>query len=124
MPRTKPTEILYPVTYRLTRTQIRKVQEMGGVAWLRQMISKTEKTKYGRSAVEYAREIRKRNDAIAADPRPTKELIPIYRLSKQQINAIRRQYAIDKEIDYEADRRNNLRGTAEQTRQLGFTRPW
>ena len=42
MARPKPPEELFPTTYRLTRTQIRKVQSMGGVAWLREMISKAQ----------------------------------------------------------------------------------
>lgn len=92
MPRPKPTEQLYPVTYRLTRKQIRKVTAMGGVRWLRCLIGKTQASKQGRDPVEYAKTLRKRNEAIAADPRPSKELVAEYKLSRQQINAIRRQY--------------------------------
>lgn len=93
MPRPKPPEELIAVTYRLTRTQIRKVQEMGGVEWLRLLISSTKRTKHPRTSLEYKRLIGVRNASISADTRSTKEVAASYKLSTKQINKIKRQYS-------------------------------
>lgn len=90
MPRPRPPEELVTVGYRLTRSQARKVQQMGGPTWLRQLISSASPGEH-RDPVEHLRFLSARNKALAADPRPTKELIHEYKLSKQQINAIRRK---------------------------------
>ena len=90
MPRRKPSEYLFPVTYRLTRKQIRKVQSMGGVEWLRTWLSKTQASRHGRDPVEHVRALKARNARIVADPRSAKELVAEIKLSCQQINAIRR----------------------------------
>lgn len=85
MPRPKPPEELFPVTYRLTRAQIRIVQEMGGVVWLRDMISNTQRHK--------AKVRRERNDAIAADTRPLSEIASDHHLSIKRVYAIKRLYS-------------------------------
>lgn len=92
MPRPRPPEKLYPTAYRLTRKQIRKVQQMGGVAWLRRLIGAAQASRKGRDPVAFAQALRQRNEAIAADMRPTKDVAKEYLLSTKQINAIRRQY--------------------------------
>jgi hypothetical protein len=81
------------VTYRLTRTQIRIVTEMGGATWLRKMIGKVQKSKHGRAPMSRIQQLRARNEAIAADTRPAKDLAAIHKLSAQRVNAIRKQYA-------------------------------
>ena len=45
MARPKPKEELIPVTYRLTRKQINKVKDRGGVAWLRKYITTARQPK-------------------------------------------------------------------------------
>lgn len=85
MPRPKPPEELFPVTYRLTRAQIRIVQEMGGVVWLRDTISNTQRYK--------VKAKRERNDAIAADTRPLKEIASLHNLSVKRVYAIKRLYS-------------------------------
>ena len=45
MARPKPKEELIPVTYRLTRKQINKVKDRGGVTWLRKHINAARKPK-------------------------------------------------------------------------------
>jgi hypothetical protein len=91
MPRPKPPEELFPVSYRLTRTQIRKVQSMGGVAWLRKMISKAEAAKNGRDPVEHVRAIAKRNQDIGRSGFSTEVLALTYNLSVQRVRQIRKQ---------------------------------
>lgn len=91
MPRPKPSEKLFPVTYRLTRSQIRKVQSAGGVAWLRKMISTIEAAKVGRDPVDRLRQLAERNRHIGASALPTKNLADIYNLSVQRVRAIRRE---------------------------------
>ena len=91
MPRPKPPEELFPVTYRLTRSQIRKVQSAGGVAWLRKMISTIEAAKVGRDPVDHLRQLAERNRHIGVSRMSAKELGIIYNLSVQRVRAIRRQ---------------------------------
>lgn len=83
---------LYSVNYRLTRSQIRKVEEMGGVPWLRELISKSQKSRHGRDPVAFIRHMKHRNVQIALDPRPATQLVSQHKLSVQRIRAIRRQY--------------------------------
>lgn len=92
MPRPKPPEELLPVTYRLTRKQIRKVQSMGGVAWLRDLISRTSAARHGRDPVEYIRDMAARNREIIASPLSGSEIGKKYNLSKVRINQIRREH--------------------------------
>lgn len=99
MPRPKPPEQLFVYPVRLTRTQIRKVQEMGGPAWLRQLISKTQRTKNGLPTIDNLRNTRARNWAIGRSEKTSDELAALYKLSRQRINAIKRQYAVDRHIE-------------------------
>jgi hypothetical protein len=82
---------LFPVTYRLTRTQIRKVQSLGGVAWLRKMISKAEAAKSGRDPVEHMRAVASRNRDIGESILSNEALAGLYRLSVQRVRQIRKQ---------------------------------
>lgn len=93
MARPKPPEELFPATYRLTRTQIRKVQSMGGVAWLREMISKAQASRACRTPIDNTRTIRARNDHIAESGLPSAELAAKYKLSIKRVQQIRKQYA-------------------------------
>ena len=68
---------------------------MGGVEWLRELVAKTQKSKHGREPMSYIQQLKARNEAIAADPRPAKELAKIHKLSAQRVNAIRKQYAAE-----------------------------
>lgn len=92
MPRPKPHEELVPAHYRLTRAQIRKVKSLGGAAWLREVISKARPARHGRDSVEYLRNLRKRNEEIAASTKTVRELAEQYKLSTRQIYAIKRVY--------------------------------
>jgi len=92
MPRAKPPEELFPVTYRLTRTQIRKVQEMGGVTWLRQLISKTQKSKHGRDPVEHIRAMAQRNVDIVAAKYSNAVLAKLHNLSIKRVQQIQREH--------------------------------
>ena len=85
-------ERLYITSYRLTRTQIRKVKEMGGSAWLRALISKTQFTNHGRDPIEYKRMIAARNRDIATSPLTTRELAAKHRLSMKRVQQIKRQH--------------------------------
>lgn len=87
MPRPKPPEKLIPITLRYPRRTIRKIQELGRDVVV-QLISnyRPHESPAARAA---ARD--HRNAAIQRDPRPSKELISEYKLSRQQINNIRRQ---------------------------------
>ncbi|CAB4140553.1 hypothetical protein UFOVP669_44 [uncultured Caudovirales phage] len=95
MPRAKPPEKLFPVTYRLTRKQIRKVTQMGGVAWLRDLISKTQASRYGRDPVEHIRALAERNRDIVESDLPTKELAAKHKLSVKRVQQIRREHRED-----------------------------
>lgn len=92
MPRAKPSEQLFPVAYRLTRTQIRKVQEMGGVAWLRNLISATQKSRHGRDPVQYIRDIARRNAHIVSSPSSSRSMADYYNLSIKRVQQIRREH--------------------------------
>lgn len=98
MPRPKPPEELIIFNIRLTRTQIRKVKEMGGPAWLRELISKSQKTKHGLSSIDRIRNTKARNWAIGRSEKTSTELAALYKLSRQQINAIKREYAVDRHV--------------------------
>lgn len=91
MPRPKPPEELFAVSYRLTRTQIRKVQSMGGAPWLREMISKAEAAKTGRDPVEHMRKLSARNKHIGMSTIDTKTLAEMYKLSIKRVQQIRRE---------------------------------
>jgi hypothetical protein len=91
MPRPKPPEELFPVTYRLTRNQIRKVQSAGGVVWLRKMISTIEAAKVGRDPVERLRQLAQRNRYIGMSDLPSRHLAEEYKLSIKRVQQIRRQ---------------------------------
>lgn len=93
MARPKPPEELFPTTYRLTRTQIRKVQSMGGVAWLREMISKAQASRACRVPADHARSIRARNEHIAHSGLPSADLAAKYKLSIKRVQQIKRLYA-------------------------------
>ena len=92
MPRPARAEKLYQVRYLLTRTQIRKVQEMGGTEWLRQLISKTQKSRYGRDPIAHIRAMRARNRDIVHSALSTKELAEKYKLSVKRVQQIRREH--------------------------------
>ena len=92
MPRAKPPEQLIPVYYRLTRTQIRKVQEMGGVAWLRELISKTQKSRHGRDPVQHIRDVARRNADIVNSPASSQSMADFYNLSIKRVQQIRREH--------------------------------
>lgn len=92
MPRPKPPEELIPVTYRLTRKQIRKVKQMGGVAWLRDLIGKTQASKFGRDPIEFIRSMSARNADIVSSTLSTKELAEKHTLSVKRVQQIRREY--------------------------------
>jgi len=83
---------LYPITYELTRNQIRKVDEMGGVQWLRDLISKTQKSRHGRDPVQHAAAMKARDHDIVTSAKHAKQLAFEYNLSPSRVNAIRRQY--------------------------------
>lgn len=93
MARPKPPEELIPVTYRLTRQQIAKVVSMGGVAWLRKIVSRTQASRSGRAPIEHSRNTRKRNADICSDTRTATACAKEYGLSPQQVRYIRRQHA-------------------------------
>ena len=80
------------MTYRLTRTQIRKVQEMGGVIWLRRLISKTQKSRAGRDPVENIQALTARNRDIVTSPAPSRALADFYKLSIKRVQQIRREH--------------------------------
>ena len=98
MPRPRPPEELFSYNVRLTRTQIRKIEEMGGPPWLRELISKSQKSRHGRDPVDYIRNMRARNWAIGRSAKTSDELAALYKLSRQRVNAIKRQYAVDQDI--------------------------
>lgn len=89
MPRPKPPEQLLPVAYRLTRTQIRKVQEMGGVAWLRELISSYQPRRVRSTLLAY-RQLSERDRAIAESTEPSAVLAKRYNLSRERIDQIRK----------------------------------
>lgn len=91
MARPKPPEELFPITYRLTRRQIRKVASLGGAPWLRTMISNASGARWGRDPLDLQRSIVERNKAICADKRSAKDCAPDYKLSVTQIRNIRRE---------------------------------
>ncbi len=91
MPRPAPPEQLFPVTYRLTRKQLRKVQEMGGVAWLRETISSYQPRRV-RQTVEAYRQRAERDRAIAASTEETRVLADRYKLSMKRVQQIRREH--------------------------------
>lgn len=91
VPRPKPPEKLFPVTYRFTRSQIRKVQSSGGVAWLRKLVSTVEAAKVGRDPVDRLRQLAERNRHIGMSQMSTADLAEMYNLSVQRVRAIRRQ---------------------------------
>lgn len=98
MPRPKPPEQLFSYNVRLTRSQIRKIESMGGPDWLRRLISKTQATHCKRDPVDYIRNMKARNWAIARSTKTSDELAALYKLSRQRVNAIKRAYAVDLDI--------------------------
>jgi hypothetical protein len=88
MPRPKPPEELFPVSFRLTRNQIRKVQTMGGVEWLREKISGTG----WRDPVEHMRALSARNKSIASSALPSKMLAQVHKLSIKRVQQIKREH--------------------------------
>jgi hypothetical protein len=92
MPRPRPPDELFPVTYRLTRAQIRKVQSMGGVKWLREMIGKTQASKNGRDPIENIRAMAERNRQIVESDLPSRTLAGIHNLSIKRVQQIRREH--------------------------------
>jgi len=92
MPRAKPPEELFLVNYRLTRRQIRKVQEMGGVGWLRKLISDARTSRQGLDPVPRIRLHAKRNADIVNSPASSRSLADFYNLSVQCVNRIRREH--------------------------------
>lgn len=88
MPRPKPEEELIPFTMRLTRKQIRKLQEIGAPT-LRKLIGEYRPPE---DAAHRARLKEQRNRRICLDPRPSQELVNEFKLSRQQLNAIGRTY--------------------------------
>lgn len=94
MPRPKPPEALYPRSFRFTRKQLLKIEQMGGGKWLRALVSKTQASRHGRDPIAHARALKARNLKIAADRRPSQDVAQEHKLSRQQVNAIRRQYRV------------------------------
>lgn len=92
MARPKPPEELFPVTYRLTRRHIRRVQAMGGVSWLRELLSKTP-PRASRVPADHAKEVRARNEHIAKSGQPSAALAEKYKLSIKRVQQIRKLYA-------------------------------
>lgn len=90
MPRPKPSEELFPTSYRLTRTQIRKVKRMG-VAWLRELISNAP-TEKKQSPVDRLRAIKLRDTDICSSTLTTQELADKYTLSIKRVQQIRRNH--------------------------------
>ena len=76
------------MSVQLTSNQMRKVQQIGMGA-LRQLISNHMPAE---TPAERATRIDTRNRAIVLDRRATKDLVPEYKLTRHQINLIRRTY--------------------------------
>lgn len=72
----------------LTSNQMRKVQQIG-MGTLRQLISDHAPAE---TPAERAARIDIRNRAIVLDRRATKDLVPEYKLTRAQLNLIRRTY--------------------------------
>lgn len=82
------TEELFTMAVQLTSNQMRKVQQIGMDA-LRQLISDHSPAE---TPAERAVRIDIRNRAIVLDRRATKDLVPEYKLTRAQLNLIRRTY--------------------------------
>lgn len=93
MPRPKPEEPLFPFSVRFTRNQLRKIQQMGGGAWLRDMVSKTQASKHGRDPVLHVKTLKERNLHIASSDLQTQVLASKYNLSVQRVRQIKKQYS-------------------------------
>ena len=90
MPRPRPPEDLHTFAVRLTMRQWAKVQELGGVAFLRRLISE-HKPARGRS-LEHMRWVAARNKAIIEHPGNCVEVGKLYNLSPSRVSHIRGLY--------------------------------
>ena len=90
MPRPRPPETLRTFHVRFTMTQWRKIQGLGGAAWLRKLVSEFNPTR-ARSSIEAMRMMAERNRAIAAHPGTNVEVGRLYNLSPSRVSHIRAQ---------------------------------
>lgn len=88
-----PSKGLAPITYYLTRTQIRQVADLGGVEWLREAIKRDTEERFGATgSVENIRAMSARNKRIAASAAPDWQIALDERLSVSRVRQIKKEH--------------------------------